>query len=123
MDAVLEALDKIYTSLENKHIVTAVFLDFSKAFDTVNLSILLAKLNHIGIRARTNNWFASYLNDRVQSVNINNLSSFKPITLGVPQGYILGRNLFLLYINDMANSTRDLKFIHFADDTPFFCLK
>ena len=120
-DAVIEALDNVYTSLDNRETVIAVFLDFSKAFDTVNHDILLSKLSQIGIRGRMHHWFSSYLSNRKQCVVINNISShYKTITMGVPQGSILGPILFLLYINDMSNCYNDLKFIHFADDTTVF---
>ena len=120
-DAVLEALDNIYTSLENWESVATVFLDFSKAFDTVNHRILIQKLEHLGIRGRANDWFSSYLTNRQQTVCIDKISSTpKTITMGVPQGSILSPTIFLLYINDMAKSSDALKFIHFADDTTVF---
>ena len=98
-----------------------VFLDLTKAFDTVNHSILLAKLNHYGIRGITNEWFRSYLSNTKQSVSISDCLS-KPLNIncGVPQGSILGPILFILYINDILIASKKLNMIQFADDTCLF---
>ena len=117
-DAVLEFLDNAYMSLNNSDIFAAVYLDLSKAFDTVKHSILMKKLYHLGVRGTVFDWFKSYLSNRITYVSINNTdSSTKPIKYGVPQGSNLGPLLFLLYINDMKNSSVLLNFINFADDT------
>ena len=103
-----------------KDVTLAGFLDLSKAFDTVNHNVLLYKLNHYGIRGITNKWFASYLSNRKQYIEINkSKSSLKRITNGVPQGSILGPVIFLIYINDIINST-SLNFLSFADDTTVY---
>ena len=123
-DACVEFLDNTYSAINDKNNLIAVFLDFSKAFDTVNHGILLQKLNHMGIRGIMLDWFRSYLQNRVQYVSIDNMhSSNSCISLGVPQGSILGPILFLLYINDMSKSSSHLKFVHFADDTTVFASK
>ena len=94
-----------------------VYLDFSKAFDTVNHGILLLKLNHYGIRGVAHSWFESYLSNRKQQVAIKgDISSVKTLNMGIPQDSILGPVLFLLYIDHMSRSS-NLNFIHFADDT------
>ena len=98
-----------------------LFLDLSKAFDTVNHQILLDKLCNYGVRGRPHDWFASYLRDRKQFVQIGNQKSrLLEMTCGVPQGSTLGPLLFLIYINDIANSSNKLSFRLFADDANIF---
>ena len=98
-----------------------VFLDLSKAFDTVDHSILINKLQHYGIRGIANKWFNSYLDDRKQFVSVGTIrSDLNYIVCGVPQGSVLGPLLFLVYINDFNNSSDLLDFHLFADDSNLF---
>ena len=114
-------MDKLIKALENGEFVIGVYLDFSKAFDTVNHKIMLQKLNHYGIRGNALDWFESYLSDRSQFVTYNGTkSSKKSIKCGVPQGSILGPLLFLVYINDLSNVCKHTMAILFADDTNLF---
>ena len=95
-----------------------VFLDLKKAFDTVDHSLLLTKLEHVGVRGHSLDWFNSYLTNRYQFVCINGiLSEQDMIKCGVPQGSILGPLLFLIYINDLSSITDFATTRMYADDT------
>ena len=85
--------------------------------------ILLAKLNHYGIRGVSNDWLKSYLSNCHQYVSINGYESgLAAINCGVPQGSVLEPLLFLLYINDLNQAIKSCKVHHFADDTNLLCL-
>ena len=116
--AALEITDRIYLDLDNKKIPLAVFLDLSKAFDTIDHDILLYKLCHYGIKGTPLNWFKSYLTDRKQYVEFNGKKSeLGTISTGVPQGSILGPLLFIIYMNDISKVTDKFHFTLYADDT------
>ena len=98
-----------------------ISLDFSKAFDTVDHSILLQKLSMYDIRGTTPDWFQSYLTNRYQFTTYNGESSErKKVKCGVPQGARLGPLLFLININDLADVCKSSSPILFADDTNLF---
>ena len=97
--------------------VLPIFCDLSKAFDVLNHEILLSKLYTLGIRGPAFQWFSSYLDNRKQYVEIGNFQSpMSDISLGIPQGSILGPLLFLIYVNDIQNSCNEM-ILSFADDT------
>lgn len=122
IDAITELIGTTLKNLDNKNFSLVIFLDLSKAFDTLDHNILLHKLYHYGIRGTAYNWFDSYLTDRKHSVKIKcenktHYSKLQSINTGVPQGSVLGPLLFLIYVNDLQNSLELLKSINFADDT------
>ena len=116
--ALLNMTEEIKKQIDRGNIGCGVFIDFQKAFDTVDHNILIEKLNHYGVRDLQNEWFKSYLINRKQYVTVNNESSdLENIKWGVPQGSILGPILFLIYIKDSFDAIQHCKVIHFADDT------
>ena len=113
--AILDLTDYISKSLKEQMVTIAVFMDLSKAFDTVDRSILHTKLDELGLDKTSTSLIDSYMTHR--KFYMNNSSEQYNLVHGVPQGSILGPLLFIMYIHDMIDITRENKLIVYADDT------
>ena len=113
--------DDIFSGINKGLTTLAAFIDLKKAFDTVDFTILLNKLNHAGIRWGTLKWCKDYLTGRSQRTVANNITSDKlPVTCGVPQGSVLGPLFFLVFINDLDHVLNNCKFKLYADDSVLY---
>jgi retron-type reverse transcriptase len=117
-DALVQADKYIRENLDNNNKVMGIFLDLKKAFDSVNHSILINKLEYAGVRGKALDLFSSFLVERYQAVRVDNiLSNFLPINYGVPQGTVLGPLFFIIYTNGLLSLNLNAKIISFAYDT------
>lgn len=122
ISAALKVINDITGALDNRKIYAALFIDLSKAFDTVDHCILVNSLVSIGLSKHSVDWFANYLSGRTQSVRVaGSVSSFLPISKGVPQGSVLGPILFSIYINKLCENLSNAMYHFYADDTVIYC--
>ena len=120
--AILQLVNQITEAFSQGKYTLGIFLDLSKAFDTVNHNILLEKLKAYGIQSENLKWCRSYLSNRKQFILYDDFKTeAKIVKCGAPQGSILGPLLFLIFVNSLSNSTKVLDPVLFADDTNLFC--
>ena len=111
----------MYSSFKRNQFTLGIFIDLSKASDTVDHKILISELKNYGVTGNNLKWFKSCLNNRKQFIAYNNkYTSFETITYRVSQGVILEPLLFLIYVNDLNQELNKLDPIMFADDTNLF---
>ena len=116
--SIVNLTNSLLNAINDCKTCTAVFIDLKKAFDTINHSILLRKLEYMGVKGDLLLWINDYLHDRSQKSIVNGrLSNNLPISCGVPQGSILGPLFFIAYINDMQNYLNTKNLGLYADDT------
>ena len=119
--ALINIVDEIKENIDNDKYTVGIFLDLTKAFDTVDHKILLQKLPYYGIKGTALSLITSYLSNRTMYTVINGATSVKkPIKFGVPQGSVLGPLLFSIYINDFMYCIPKKHSRLFADDTGVF---
>ena len=105
-------------NIDNDKLNSVIFQDIKKAFDRVNHDILLQKLEYYGIKGNELIFFQSYLENRIQTCNVNgHMSSCKPISYGIPQGSVPGPLLFILYMNDLNSCVKETDITMYVDDT------
>ena len=120
--ATLKVVNDIIESLDCKKYCAAVFIDLSKAFDTVDHVTLVDRLLKIGLSRQAVDWFSNYLSVRTQCVQFaGSSSSSLPVSKGVPQGSILGPLLFSIYVNNLCDSITNAACHFYADDTIIYC--
>jgi len=112
------ALDTVSQAIDSGKSSCIAFLDLRKAFDSLDHTLLLQRLNNLGVWGKEMTWFSSYLSDRKQHVKCGGIfSEWNTINGGIPQGSTLGPQLFLIYMNDIPSQVKHGKLLQYADDT------
>ena len=120
--ALTQFTDEMLSNMDKGLVNGIVFIDLKKVFDTVDHVILLGKLKSLGLSNNNLEWFHSYLSSRYQKTVIGQaFSTSRKVSIGVPQGSILGPLLFAIYINDLPKVLQNTKVTLFADDTALYC--
>ena len=121
-DTILQLLNQIIDAFSQEEYTLWIFIDLFKAFDTVNHNILLGKLKAYGIQSENLKWCRSYLSNRKQFISYDDSKTeMKIVICDLSQGSILGPLFFLIFVNDLNNSTKVLDCVLFADDTNLYC--
>ncbi|XP_013857613.1 RNA-directed DNA polymerase from mobile element jockey, partial [Austrofundulus limnaeus] len=120
--AATKVINDIIVALDQKQYCASLFIDLSKAFDTVDRAVLKYRLLCLGMSDQVVSWFSNYLSDRTQCIKYDSsCSDFMSVNKGVPQGSILGPLLFIMYINDLGQNVPDANMHFYADDTIIYC--
>ena len=118
--ALLNVSDSIFKAMDESEVILLTLLDYSKAFDTANHRLILAKLKHLGFHNSALQWITSYLTGRKQKVSTDTDSEWEFIKNGVPQGSILGPLLFTVLVSDISESINSGKYHTYADDVQWY---
>ena len=119
---ILQLVNRITEAFSQAKNTLGIFIDLSQAFDTVNHNVLLQKLKAYGIQSENLKWFRNYFSNRKQFISYGDFKAeMKIVKCGVPQGSIQGLLLFLIFVNDLNNTTKVLDLVLIVDDTSLFC--